>query len=294
MSELGTTSEIRTEILDAPGARLRYDITDAEGEPTAPPLVLIGLPMSAQGFGTLAGHFRDRMVVTYDPRGIGRSERTDGATVSTVEDHADDVQRIISALDDGPVDVFGSSGGAVTGLVLAARHPGLVRTLVAHEPPAAYVLPDGEQVLSAFDHLRATYQRDGFGPAMAGFMLLTSLKGPVPADFAQMPVDPAAFGLPTEDDGSRGDPLLGEDNRATSYEHDFDALGEVPTRIVVGAGAESEGEMAHRAALVVAERLDMEPVIFPSHHGGFLGPEFGWPGQPEAFAATLREVLDGR
>jgi hypothetical protein len=31
--------------------------------------------------------------------------------------------------------------------------------------------------------------------------------------------------------------------------------------------------------------------MFPSHHGGFLGGEFGWPGQPEAFAARLREVL---
>jgi pimeloyl-ACP methyl ester carboxylesterase len=293
MSELGTTSEVRTEILDVPGARLRYDIREAEGEPAAPPLLMIGLPMAAQGFGTLAGHFRDRTVVTYDPRGIGRSERTDGATVSTVEDHADDVHRVISALGAGAVDIFGSSGGAVTGLVLVAGHPEQVRTLVAHEPPAAYVLPDGAQVLSAFDHMRETYQRDGFGAAMARFMLLTSLKEPVSADFAQMPVDPAAFGLPTEDDGSRADPLLGEDNRSTSYEHDFAALGAVPTRIVVGAGAESEGEMAHRAALVVAERLGTEPVIFPSHHGGFLGPEFGWPGQPEAFAATLREVLDG-
>jgi pimeloyl-ACP methyl ester carboxylesterase len=251
--------------------------------------------MDATGFTTLAGHFRDRTVVTYDPRGIGRSERTDGAKESTTEQHADDVHRLISDLDSGPVDVFASSGGAVTGLVLVARHPEQVRTLVAHEPPAAYLLPDGEQVLAAFDHVRETYQREGFGPAMAKFMVLTSLKGPIQGDFAELPApSPADFGLPTEDDGSRDDPLLGENNRTTSYEHDFDALRAVSTRIVMGAGSESEGEMTHRAALVVAERLGTEPVIFPSHHGGFLGGEFGWRGEPDAFATTLRDVLDGR
>jgi hypothetical protein len=63
------------------------------------------------------------------------------------------------------------------------------------------------------------------------------------------------------------------------------------TRIIMGAGAESEGEMTHRAAVAVAERLGTEAVIFPSHHGGFLGGEFGMQGDPDAFAATLRRVL---
>jgi pimeloyl-ACP methyl ester carboxylesterase len=295
MSQPRTVSEARTETLEVPGARLRYDIRDAEGEPTAPPLLMIALPMDATGFTTLAGHFRDRTVVTYDPRGIGRSERTDGATESTAEQHADDVHRLISALDAGPVDIFGSSGGAVTGLVLVARHPEQVRTLVAHEPPAAYLLPDGEQALAAFDHIRETYQREGFGRAMAKFLVLSSLKGPIPADFTELTApSPGDVGLPTEDDGSRDDPLLGENNGTTTYEHDFGALRAASTRIVIGAGAESEGEMAHRAALAVAERLGSEPVIFPSHHGGFLGGEFGWSGEPDAFAATLRDVLDGR
>jgi pimeloyl-ACP methyl ester carboxylesterase len=295
MSEPRTMSEPSTKTLEAPGARLVYDIRDAEGEPTAPPLLMIALPMDASGFTTLAGHFRDRTVVTYDPRGIGRSERTDGAKESTAEQHADDLHRLISALDAGPVDIFGSSGGAVTGLVLVAGHPEQVRTLVAHEPPAASLLPDGEQALAAFDHVREIYQREGFGPAMARFMVLSSLKGPIPADFAQLPApNPADLGLPTEDDGSRDDPLLGENNGTTTYEHDFGALQAASTRIVIGAGAESEGEMTHRAALAVAERLGAEPVIFPSHHGGFLGGEFGWSGEPDAFAATLREVLDGR
>ena len=61
---------------------------------------------------------------------------------------------------------------------------------------------------------------------------------------------------------------------------------------MLAAGAESEGELAHRAAVAVAERLAQEAVVFPSHHGGFLGGEFGQQGDPAAFAATLRRVLD--
>jgi pimeloyl-ACP methyl ester carboxylesterase len=287
--------EPRTLTLDIPGGRLVYDIREADTETTTPMLLMIAAPMDATGFATLAGHFRDRTVVTYDPRGVGRSERADGSSWSTPEEHADDLHRLISALGTDEVEIFASSGGAVNGLVLVARHPEQVRTLVAHEPPAALVLPDREHVLAAVTDIHATYEREGLGPAMAKFLLLTSLKGPIPADFVDRPPpNPADFGLPTEDDGSRDNPMLGPHIiAATHEEHDFDALRAASTRIVIGAGAESEGEMTHRAALAVAERLGTDPVVFPSHHGGFLGGRFGQMGDPDAFAATLRDVLTG-
>jgi hypothetical protein len=98
--------------------------------------------------------------------------------------------------------------------------------------------------------------------------------------------------MPTEDDGNRTDVMLAQNIIGTThYEPDFDALRNCATKIVIGCGAESEGEMANRGGHAVAERLGTEPVIFPSHHGGFLGGEYGWPGEPEAFAAKLREVL---
>jgi hypothetical protein len=100
------------------------------------------------------------------------------------------------------------------------------------------------------------------------------------------------FGLPTEDDGSRTDPLLGLALVGSiGYEPDFDALRGASTRIVLAAGVESEGELANRGAFAVAERLGVEPVIFPSNHGGFLGGEYGQMGDPEAFAGKLRDVL---
>ncbi|HEX5951264.1 MAG TPA: alpha/beta hydrolase [Actinomycetota bacterium] len=279
--------------LDLPGRRLGYDIRDAQAVTSAPVLLMIAAPMDASGFTTLAGHFRDRTVVTYDPRGVGRSERADGATWAAPEEHADDLHRLISALGSAPVDIFASSGGAVNGLVLVARHPGQVRTLVAHEPPAAQVLPDREHVLAAVADIHATYEREGMGRAMAKFITLTSLKGPIPADFVDRPSpNPADFGLPTEDDGSRDNPMLGPHIIAAAHqEHDFEALRAATTRIVLGAGAGSEGEMTHRAARAVAERLGTELVIFPGHHGGFFGGEYGQTGEPDAFAATLREVL---
>ncbi len=285
-------TEPTTRTLDVPGATLTYDIrrSDTADEP---PLLLIGSPMGAAGFGTLSKHFCDRMVVTYDPRGSERSVRTDGAAQSTPEEHADDLQRLISALDARPVDIFASSGGALNALVLVAKHPEQVRTLVAHEPPVATVLPDRDGALAAARAVHETYMGSGFGAGMARFIALVSHKGPIPADFAGGPApDPAMFGLPTDDDGSRNDPLLGQNIiTGTHYELDFDAIRAASTRIVVAAGADSEGEMANRAAHAVAQRIGAEAVIFPSHHGGFLGGEYGHAGDPDAFAARLRDVL---
>src|SRR5438105_3957243 len=175
-----TASAPTTHTLDVPGAVLTYDIR-RNGASTEPILLLIGSPMGASGFGTLAGHFGDRTVVTYDPRGVERSTKTDPSTQSTPDQHADDVHRLIAALGSGPVDLFASSGGAVNALALVAKHPEDVRTLVAHEPPAAWVLPDREAALAANRDIHDTYQQSGFGPAMAKFIAIVSHKGPIPA-----------------------------------------------------------------------------------------------------------------
>ena len=286
------STQMTTHTLDVPGATLTYDVRGNDAS-TEPVLVLIGSPMGAAGFGTLSRHFADRTVVTYDPRGVERSTRTDPASPVTPEVHADDLHRLIQALGGRPVDLFASSGGAVNALALVARHPEDVRTLVAHEPPLASVLPDREHALAANRAVAETYQRRGFGAGMAHFIAVSSHQGPFTAEIAgRPPPDPAMFGLPATDDGSRTDPLLGQ-NMLTSidYEPDFDALGSASTRIVLAAGEESDGQLPSRGAVAVAERLGTTPVVFPSHHGGFLGGEYGQTGDPDAFAAKLREVL---
>ena len=278
--------------LDVPGALLTYDVR-RNPTSTEPVLLLIGNPMAAGDFATLADHFPDRTVVTYDPRGAGRSPRTDGASETTPQEHADDLHRLISAAAAGPVDLFATSGGAVNALELVARNPEQVRTLVAHEPPALAVLPDRGAAQAAAVDIHETYLRDGLGPAMAKFIALATFDGPIPADFAHRPApDPASFGLPTTDDGSRSDPLVGQNMIPNSrYEPDFDALRAASTRIVIGVGAESGNAIAGRGAKAVADRLGTTPVPFPGGHDGFVGGEYHQTGQPDAFATTLRRVL---
>jgi pimeloyl-ACP methyl ester carboxylesterase len=287
-----TTTEPTTRTLDVPGATLTYDVRRNEASAEAP-LFLIGSPMAAEGFVTLAGHFPDRTIITYDPRGSERSTKDDPTTESTPEQHADDLHRVIQAAGLGPVDLFASSGGAVNALTLVAKHPEDVRTLVAHEPPLAAILPDSDNAKAAVRAISDSYQRRGWGAGMAHFISIVSHRGEFPDDIRQQPApDPAMFGMPTEDDGSRTDVMLGQNLvTCTHHEPDFDALRSASTRILPAAGAESEGEMASRGAHAVAERLGTEVTAFPSGHGGFLGGEYGQTGEPEAFAARLREVL---
>jgi pimeloyl-ACP methyl ester carboxylesterase len=204
-----TLTEPITRTLDVPGATLTYDVRPGTGDDV--PLMLIGQPMGAAGFGTLSGHFPDRTMVTFDPRGVERSVKTDPDSAVTPDIQADDVHAIIEAVGLGPVDVFGSSGGAVTGLALVAKHPDDVRTLVAHEPPLASLLPDREFALAAAAAVRESYLQRGFGAGMAHFIAVVSHSGPFTAEVAGQPgPDPAMFGMPTEDDGTRDDAMLNE------------------------------------------------------------------------------------
>lgn len=285
-----------TKVLPVDGAEITYDVhgplPPADGRPV---LLMFGQPMDASGFRALAARFPDRTVVAYDPRGLGRSTRSDGRTDNTPTTQAEDLHALITALGTGPVDAFGSSGGAVTGLQLVTAHPEDVRTLVAHEPPITGVLPDAAAADRASKQFREAYQAKGWGHGMAGFMALGSWEGEFTDEYFARPApDPAMFGMPTEDDGSRDDPLLSDRSLAVvDYQLDVDALHAAPTRIVVAVGEETGNTYTARTGHGTATALGQEATIFPSHHGGFLGGEFGWPGKPDEFAVKLRSVLDG-
>ncbi|MGW4520535.1 alpha/beta fold hydrolase [Amycolatopsis sp. NPDC004378] len=284
-----------THVLETPEADVVYDVHGpAPADSPRPPLLMVGQPMEAAGFSTLASFFPERTVVTYDPRGLGRSVRKDGREDHVPAVQAEDIHGVIRALGVGPVEVFGSSGGAVAALALVTAHPESVRTLVAHEPPLVSVLPDAAAAERASQAFRDAYQARGFGAGMAAFVAMTSWKGEFTDDYFAQPLpDPAQFGMPTEDDGRRDDPLLTERSLAvTAYELDVDALRSAPTRIVIAVGEESADVMTGRTAQATAARLGRQATVFPSHHGGFLGGEFGYAGQPEAFARRLREVLE--
>ncbi|HEX3192976.1 MAG TPA: alpha/beta hydrolase [Streptosporangiaceae bacterium] len=284
-----------THTLETAEADIAYDVRGPL--PTVdgrPPLFMIAQPMDASGFATLASLFPDRTVITYDPRGLGRSTRKDGRTDHAPTVQAGDVHAVIEALGGGPVEMFASSGGAVTALALVAAYPNDVTTLVAHEPPLIPVLPDAAAAEQARAGFRDVYQAKGPGAGMAAFIAMTSWRGEFTDDyFAQPAPDPAQFGMSAEDDGSRDDPLLSDRSWAISgYRPDVAALAAAPTRIVIAVGEESLGTFTGRAAVATAELLGQQATVFPSHHGGFLGGDFGYAGQPEAFARKLRDVLD--
>ena len=268
-----TGSDPVAQTLDVPGARLYY-----ERQGDGPLLLMIGSPMDSTGFAGLARALADRYtVVTYDPRGIGNSTREDATQDVTPEQQADDVHRLLSALGREPANVFGSSGGAVVGLALVTAHPGRVRTLVAHEPPVIELLPDRDQMRAQIQDVYDTYRADGLGPAFAKFMAHAGLDE-APAQEAASPEQLAAM-------RATGEMFLAHLLRPTTqYRPDGEALLAAPARIVVAVGATSKGQLAHRSAVALADRLGTPVVEFPGDHGGFVA-------LPEQCAQVLDQVL---
>lgn len=294
---MATLTQPTTQTVDAPGAVLTYDVRP-NPDSAEPPLMLIGSPMGAGGFGSLASHFPDRTLVTYDPRNNGeRSPAHDPSQPITPEVQADDVHAVIEAVGGGPVDMFATSGGAIVSLALVAKHPDDIRTLVAHEPPLASLVSDREQAMAATRSIHDAYMAGGAGAGMGKFMQIVMHGGEFTPDVVAAPgFDPAMMGFPAGvDDGVRTDLMLYHNMMfATSFEPDFEALRRAPTRIVLAVGEDSNGNLAQRGGEAAAERLGGEAVKFPGDHGGFMGGEYGQPpGKPVEFAAKLREVLAG-
>ncbi len=266
--------------LAVPGATLRYEVRGG-----GPVLAVIGSPMTAAEFAAVADALAvDHTVVTYDPRGLGASPIDDPAQDSTPELRADDVAAILEDLGAGPADVFGSSGGAVTGLALAAKYPGWVRTLVAHEPPLLELLPasDAAKQRAATRDIIATFHSNGPGAAMAKFMATAGFDqsdnapgqpgpAPAPSEMAKQLADLSRF-------------FNHELLCTTTYVPNADALK--AARVVVGIGAESEHLITHGTSLALCRLLGVEPVVFPGDHGGFMTT-------PAEFADALRAVLSG-
>jgi clorobiocin biosynthesis protein CloN7 len=272
-------SEPTTHTLEAPGARLYY-----ERRGSGPLLLMIGSPMDSSGFTPLASALADRYtVVTYDPRGIANSSREDTTQDVTPTQQADDVHRLLSALGAGPVDLFGSSGGAVVGLALVTVHPDQVRTLVAHEPPVTELLPDSDQRRAEIDDIYDTYRAEGADKAMQKFMAHAGLsQGPAQqADAPQW--EPSAEQVARM--RATTDHFLAHLLRPTTrYRPDIQALRAASTRVVVAGGATSKGQLANRTAVALADQLGTTVVDFPGDHGGFLA-------LPEQFGRELDKVL---
>ncbi len=289
--------------LDVGDGRLYYEVRGS-----GPLLLVIGQPMTSAPFEPLADLLADdHTVVTYDPHGLGASTTSQPSQDVTPEVEAKDLAHLIDAVGGERADVFGTSGGAVAGLALAADYPDKVGTLIAHEPPLPELLPDAPHVAAAVDDIVDAYHAVGPGAAFGKFVSLVMHRGPV----TEAGVPPAAWppAGPTSDDpesqsgdggggGEVAPPERSEKQQVDDelfllrmlkpflrYEAKIDALRSGAPRVVVAVGAASGGDIPQRSTEVLAQRLGTPVTMFPGDHAGFLG-------DPAGFAATIREVLN--
>ena len=270
-----TTVTPTSRTLEVPGARLHYEVRG-----TGPCVLLVGAPMDATAFAPLADLLAaDHTVVTTDPRGIHRSTVDDPDQDSTPEQRADDLNRLLAHVDAGPAVALGSSGGAVSVLALTQAHPGRVHTVIAHEPPLYEVLEDRDQLGAQSEEMIASYLAGDVRGAWTQFMAAANIELPPP-------LFEAMFGTPREGQAAADERFQFEHmlRPTTRWVPDVTALRGAPTRIVVGIGEQSGGQLCDRASRALAAGLGSEPALFPGGHTGFAE-------EPDAFAARLRAVL---
>jgi pimeloyl-ACP methyl ester carboxylesterase len=275
-------SAVETRTLKVPGATLYFEIRGS-----GPVLLCIsGGPTDAGLFGDLAERLADRYtVVSYDQRGHSRSELDGEPEDIPVAVHADDAAAILAAVSNEPAYVYGSSGGGTIGLELVARHPGLVRTLVAHETFLLELLPDAARWQSELDDISDTYRTEGVFAAMGKFGAIVEEGGPkYSEEMQQTPPTPEGQEMMRRM-GGNFDLFIAHELRLNgAYVPDFDALRTGSTRIVSAAGETSGEQAARRSAVALAERLGMPVTTLPGAHGG-------WGSDPQEFADKLDEVL---
>ncbi|MCP2163861.1 alpha/beta fold hydrolase [Goodfellowiella coeruleoviolacea] len=271
-----STTAVTTGSLRVPDARLHYEVRGS-----GPVVVLVGAPMDARSFAPLADLLAvDHTVLTTDPRGINRSPVDDPDRDSTPELRADDLARLIRHVDAGPAAVLGSSGGAVSALALAQAHPDLVHTVIAHEPPLNELLDDRERLRERTEDLIATYLGGDPVGAWRKFLALANIS--LPEDvFAQMFARERTAREIADDDFQYAHML----RPTTRWQPDIATLRAIPTRVLVGLGEQSGGQLCERTSIALAEALGAEPTLFPGGHTGFAE-------DPEAFATRLRAVLN--
>ncbi|MER6950891.1 alpha/beta hydrolase [Nonomuraea sp. NPDC000554] len=272
----------RTGHLRVPGATLYYEVRGSG------PALLIS--QSGEGDANrsddlVAQLVTDHTVITYDRRGLSRSVLDTPGGKASVAQHADDVHRLLAALTDEPVTMLGCSLGAVIGLHLAVAHPGLLTTLVAHEPVAPWLLPDDERARHVRElvEIQDVYEREGLA---ATFAQVARVLGIDPhhqdtePDLTAQPMTPRraenfAFFVRNDFTAVVDDAL---DLAAVA------ALKDGGPRIVPAVGrATPHAVFDHRCAEELAALVGADLVEFPGGHNGNTT-------HPRAYAATLRAV----
>jgi pimeloyl-ACP methyl ester carboxylesterase len=251
-------------------------------------LILQGGAGNADGSEALANELSsDFTVVTYDRRGLSRSTpiRAERYEIAT---HADDAARLIGALSAEPAFVFGSSLGALIGVELVARHPGVVRLLIAHEP-GLYALLEGaerDQALRGHTEALETFHREGMPAAMK---LMFTRSG---TDMNDPEAEIPALSLSTADPKAMEQHfanlrhfLTCDVPAVTRYQPGVDAVVAVRSKIIPAIGsASSPSALPYRCTAALAGVLHRTPVEFPGGHTAYML-------RPKGVAHRIRELI---
>lgn len=240
--------------------------TVERGPADGPLVVLIhGTMDRSTSFARVQRSLEDVRTVAYDRRGYARS--TEAGAAETVSDHVDD---LLTLLDGRAAVLAGHSYGGVVALAAAALQPGVVKGVVAYEPPLAW-LPQwpegsaGEAALTA-----------GGSPGDAAEAFMRRLIG-----------DAAWERLPDrtrEDRRQEGAAMLSDIKSIRPPHYPFDPA-DVPTPVVLGRGGDSADR--HRIGVELLDELIPQSelhVVEGAGHGGHRS-------HPNAFAALVRRVL---
>ncbi|SDW38754.1 Pimeloyl-ACP methyl ester carboxylesterase [Amycolatopsis xylanica] len=236
-------------------------------------------------YSHVSHHLADRFTtVTYDRRGFSRSPlegEPDDAKRLDVD--VEDALGLLNEFTDQPAFVFGSSSGAIVALHLLVRHPDRVKTVVAHEPPLAPLLPDGDKWLAVFQDIHDTYRAEGLVPAMRKFgtaMGMGQRQEPAAAEVPQAVKEMMARMSANMHFWMRHELLV-----YPSLVPDLEALDTLKDRIVLAGGLESKEHMPYLPNVVLADRFGAEVVDFPGDHIGYAPPHAA------EFAERLAGVL---
>ncbi|MFI9632745.1 alpha/beta fold hydrolase [Nocardia sp. NPDC051929] len=264
--------------LAVPGATLYYEIRG-----TGPLLLLIpGGNGDAASFDAVAERLADRYtVVAYDRRGFTRSP-LDGPPHDRVITDGTDAATLLTHLTDQPAHVLGSSSGAIVALELLRARPELVRTLVAHEPPLATLLPDGEKWLAFLDSIHEQSKTEGTSAAMAAFSAGIGMRPTPLPPLEQLP--PEAVATVTRIQQNLVFWMEHELRQYPRYAPDLAALRASSDRLVLGVGRESRDTFPGLPNAVLAKELGLELVEFAGDHVGYRMAA-------DEFAAQLDRVL---
>jgi pimeloyl-ACP methyl ester carboxylesterase len=155
---------------------------------------------------------------------------------------------------------------------------------VAHEPPLVNLLPEGDPRRAAVQDLVDTYRNEGVGPAMGKFIAFAGGEGQEQPPSEVTPEMQEVFARMGQNFATLFSRYM---LPITSFVPDVAALNAGPTRVVVGVGDASAGQVANDTGLALAQRLGMEAVRFPGGHGGYTE-------HPQAFVDVLQDVLRGQ